>query len=636
MHLFSFIQGNRAVLILLIGFIFTSCAPSPISSERSLDLVNEQQNSNQQTSQYHLEVIADPFEPVNRGINQVNEGFLLGVMRPTTRFYRAIVPPAGRQSISNFDRNINYPGRVINHVLQGRWQGATDETIRFVTNTTVGLAGLFDPASFWNIPKSDADFAQTFYKWGWSPNNFVMLPILGPSDDLHFAGFVADKIPQPTNYYPPLSPITGATTFNRLSDRTESIVRFTKTEADAYASAKYLWTHASKEYPPNWSLNGPIHDPSLQTLKVATIRLDDPEFAFKSKEGKVRSPHTGRMMKFNYWLQKEHAPLVYIAPGIGSHLLSSNTLAIAENLYQNGYSVVTTIGTFHPDFMENVSTAKLPSYPPVDCHDLLVYLTTINQHLERKHSGKIGQRALVGFSLGAFQTLYLAAQEPRTKPELLTFERYVAINPPINLRYANKKLDSYLQAPLEWPSEERQARANNALHKAALYPFLPPNRRTKPLFDSIESRYLVGLSFRLALRSSIYSSQYRHNMGIIKTPLNNWRRDEAYSEILNYSFDDYINIFALPYYNSRGISEKDFQRESSLRAYQKSLKIQKKVRVMSNRDDFLINSKDVSWLNSTFGSSRLTLFPNGGHIGNLSTPPVKEAILKSLDGLKSN
>ena len=633
---FSSASTSRFVIILLAGLLFSSCAPSPSSSERQFEVAKKKQTTNQEHTQYQLEVIADPLEPMNRCINRLNEASLLGFIRPTTRLYRAVIPPAGRQLITNFDRNLNYPGRLLNHVLLGRWQGATDETVRFLTNTTVGLAGLFDPASYWKIPKSDADFAQTFYKWGWTPNNFVMLPILGPTDDLHFTGFVADKLPQPTNYFPLLSPLTGVTTFNRLSDRTEPIIRFTETEADSYASSKYLWTYASKEYPPDWTLNGPTHPPTLQTLRVSTIRLDDPEFTFKGKRGKVRSPHTGKMMKFYYWLQKKHAPLVYITPGIGSHLLSSNTLAIAENLYQNGYSVVTTIGTFHPDFMENISTAKLPSYPPVDCHDLLVYLTTINQYLEEKHSAKIGQRALIGFSLGAFQTLYLAAQEPQTKPELLTFDRYLAINPPVNLRYANRKLDTYLQAPLEWPSEVRQAKVNNALHKVTLYPFLPPNLREKPLFDSIESRYLVGLSFRLSLRSTIYSSQYRHNMGIIQAPLNNWRRDAAYSEILNYSFDDYINIFALPYYKSRGISQKDFQRESTLRSHQKSLKSQQKVRVMSNRDDFLLSPQDISWLNSTFGSSRLTLFADGGHIGNLSTPQVKEAILKSLDSLQSN
>ena len=85
-------------------------------------------------------------------------------------------------------------------MLQGRWTGVKDETARFVSNTTVGIGGLFDPATKWDIDKSDANFNQTFAKWGWEPNSYVMLPLLGPSDNRHAVSILADRATDPLTY----------------------------------------------------------------------------------------------------------------------------------------------------------------------------------------------------------------------------------------------------------------------------------------------------------------------------------------------------------------------------------------------------------------------------------------------------
>lgn len=614
--------------------IMTGCAPRP-------SLVDEQHEASKRPdAASHLPpenfptLINDPFEPVNRGITSVNEKVLFGVIRPTSRIYHAITPAPARQSVSNFSRNITYPVRLVNNALQGRWKGAGDESLRFLTNTTVGIGGLFDPASHWNIPKSEAKSAQTFHKWGWKPQSYVMLPLLGPSDDLHVGGRFADRALEPLSYYPDLWPVNAGITFNRLSNRAEPIAQFIEVQTDPYEGLKYIWTYSSKESPPNWALSAPKHFPSLQTLSVAAIRSDDPKFIAKGRKGSVRLSSTGRKMKFNYWFQKQRAPLVYILPGSGGHRLSANVLIIAENLYQNGYSVVTTVSTFHPEFMENASTTTMPAYQAVDCQDLLIYLTEINQSLEKKHPGRFSKRALVGLSLGGFQSLYLAANEKRMDPDALRFDRHVAINLPVDLDYSNKTIDNYYQAPLQWPASQRQEKIDNTLHKAAALPFLPEEQRRNPPFDGIESKYLVALSFRTTLRDTIYSSQYRHNMGILKAPLSKWRRKAAYNEILSYSFQDYLNTFVFPYYETRGISRAAVRRESNLRTYQQSLRANQKVRVITNKDDFILGPQNLSWLRSTFGTSRLTLFPNGGHIGNVSTPPVEKATIKALEGLQ--
>lgn len=616
---------------LLVPGMLTACSPvsAPVAGS-----VNTRVGRVRHEPGLFPDSIPDPYEPLNRGLWAVNRGILMGVMQPSGRVYRTIVPPPARQSINDFTRNITYPGRVVNHVLQGRWDGAGQESLRFICNTTAGVAGFFDVASEWKIPKSDADFGQTFGTWGWKPHGYMMLPLLGPSDDVHAMGLLADEASEPWNYAYPYTCASYGTTYNKLTDKTEVAAQLIQSEFDPYVGVKYLWTYGSKNQPPDWRTSGPKDIPTLQTLGVALIDTKDPKFIERTTEMSVRLPATGRTMKFNCWLQSGPAPLVYVSPGLGIHRLAGMTLSQAEALYQNGFSVVTLSGVFHPEFMENAATTALPGYSPVDCHDLLVLLTEIDRKLERKLPGRFGKRALVGSSWGGFQALQLAANEKKSGEGLLHFDRYVAIDIPVDRDYGVSHIDGFHDAPKAWPAAERQARVNNAIHKTTMIRVMPPEMLANPPFDGVESKFLVGLSFRLTLRDTIFCSQMRNNMGVLQTPLSNWRRDDCYREILDYSYKDYLSKFVVPYYKQRGISKADRAREGSLRSYGKQLHSLEKVRVIVNANDFLLRAQDISWLKSTFGPSRLTIFPGGGHLGNLASEPVQNKMIESLGGLK--
>ena len=147
--------------------------------------------------------VPDPLEPFNRVMWDFNKGLMTDVIKPTSRVYRFVVVKPVRTGIGNFGRNLTYPGRVINNLLQGKWSGARDESWRFVCNTTVGVAGFLDVATKWKIPKSDADFGQTFGQWGWKPQCFLMLPIYGPSNERDTVGLAADTAANPLLYISP-------------------------------------------------------------------------------------------------------------------------------------------------------------------------------------------------------------------------------------------------------------------------------------------------------------------------------------------------------------------------------------------------------------------------------------------------
>src|ERR1051325_3073241 len=154
------------------------------------------------------ESVPDPIEPFNRGIYALNKGILTGLVKPTAKVYRHVVVKPIRTGIGNFGKNITFPGRLINNVLQWKWDRARDETWRFCCNTTVGVAGFMDVATKWKIPKWDADFGQTLGQWGWKPQCYVMLPIFGPSNERDTLGLAAETAANPLTYFAPYSAAT--------------------------------------------------------------------------------------------------------------------------------------------------------------------------------------------------------------------------------------------------------------------------------------------------------------------------------------------------------------------------------------------------------------------------------------------
>ena len=616
-------------LILFASCFLPACAPSSQVETSAVATYSNQAPVPQ--------FINDPYERYNRGVWAANAGLAKGVIYPSTKVYKTVLPQPVRTSIQNFDRNITYPGRLVNNLLQGRWTGMGDETLRFLSNTTVGVGGLFDPATRWNIEKSDANFSQTFSKWGWRPKTYVVLPFFGPSDERNTLGLVADRASSPLIYLnQPERNATFVTTYNGISRVSDRARRIMEAEPDSYIFGKQAWTYISKYDQPYAGSTGPVDSGVLQTLAAASIAPKNKNFLGRGRKIKVKIPTTGRKLKFNYWLQPHPAPLVYIAPGLSSHRLSNLSLAVAENLHEQGYSVVSTTSVFHPEFMENASTANLPIYLPTDCKDLVVALTEADKALAKKHPGHFTKRALVGMSMGGFMTINMSLREEKADSDLIPFDRYVAVNSPVDMVYGAMRMKEFVQSPMAWPEAERQDRVNNALHKAAVNGVLLSKKDQPPLqFDQIESEYLVGLSFRLGLRNILFSSQIRNNQGILQTPLSKWKREPAYNEIINYSYHDYFNKFAVPYYQQQGISRDELLRHANLRNHELKLRNQSDLRIITNRNDFLLPDKDLKWLQKNFSSSRLTIFPQGGHLGNLNSPDVEKAIVKALEDLKA-
>ena len=126
--------------------------------------------------------VYDPFEGWNRGVYGFNNVVDEAVLEPVAKGYRAVTNEPIRGGVSNFLTNLRQPVVFANAVLQGKPETALDTVGRFLVNTTVGIGGIFDPATAAGVPKHREDFGQTLGVWGVPEGAYLMLPLMGPSN----------------------------------------------------------------------------------------------------------------------------------------------------------------------------------------------------------------------------------------------------------------------------------------------------------------------------------------------------------------------------------------------------------------------------------------------------------------------
>ncbi len=140
----------------------------------------------------------DPWEKYNRQMHRFNLAVDRGIARPLATAYVHVVPRVARTGVSNFFSNLRSPLTMVNQLLQGHADDAWDTLGRFLMNSTLGIGGLFDPASKAMVPRRSEDFGQTLGTWGWRDSRYVELPFFGPRTVRDVFGLAGDT---------PLSPL---------------------------------------------------------------------------------------------------------------------------------------------------------------------------------------------------------------------------------------------------------------------------------------------------------------------------------------------------------------------------------------------------------------------------------------------
>ncbi len=220
------------------------------------DAVNEseevEQNEPEQAEmEPEIPLIKDSFPSFNRAMFAFNDKAFHYFFKPIYTGYNSMVPEKARVSVRNFYTNIKMPIRFFNCLFQAEFEGAGTEMLRFVVNSTIGVAGFLDPAkSKFHIEKQDRDFGQTLGKYKMEPGTYIVWPFIGPSNKRDTIGLLGDAALNPLTWvsYFFLTPIEsmGNYTYDTVNDASidkgNTYESITKPAIDPYIAIQDAYT----------------------------------------------------------------------------------------------------------------------------------------------------------------------------------------------------------------------------------------------------------------------------------------------------------------------------------------------------------------------------------------------------------
>ena len=162
--------------------------------------------------------VYDPLSGYNRFMTTVNDKLYFWVLKPVARGFEFVIPEPGRLAISRCFKNILFPVRLVNNLLQLKIKRAGIESARFGVNTTIGILGFGDPARSWlDLNACDEDFGQTLGAYGVGSGFYLVLPIFGPSNARDTLGMFPDYFLNPINYIDSYALQAGVQSFGKFN-----------------------------------------------------------------------------------------------------------------------------------------------------------------------------------------------------------------------------------------------------------------------------------------------------------------------------------------------------------------------------------------------------------------------------------
>ena len=633
----------------------------------------------------------DPLEGFNRSMFEVDSVIMDYIARPIGWIWTSILPRPVIQCIENACHNLAFPGRMISSLGSAEWECAGVETGRFLLNSTIGIAGLFDPAEYWfHLYKTDADFGRMFATWGIGPGCRLIIPgsrHINIRDDV---GSIFDYLLDIRTYLP----YSSWAYVNNVVAMHPQFVNVIKGSADPYRTyvmmsllnrelqldkwyydyAKDVYHGRLPELPPDQGTTMPesLHGrrkvlkdyhslgPVIDTLRAiyfvpqkdhdwwyARLSIFNSDFEDKIHTRKVTVGIDPERSRLRYGFFEAPKPkdenevrpekLAIVIPGIGSIYNSQTALATAEEFYNAGYSVVLVDNGFNWRFM-TATDGKLPGYTPHDAAKMRTVLQKILADLREDGKIKDPRIVLTGWSMGGIELCHIAAMEE--KENTLGISRYLPINPPADLITALQTADTYAAVTRDWTFDEAVDKVSTGaglqyvLTKDVIPPFdseKPETFTRPPLVGDDVAKFFVAFSIQSCLTEDLEKTQREGKYPLpISAPCTMFNREDFYREVGGIGFMEYITRFLFPQMG-RDIKELDkLAAESGLRAVESTLKNNKSVRMIHAWDDILINDADRKFLDETLGD-RITWFSNGGHCGQFYTKAFREELLSRAE-----
>ncbi len=624
----------------------------------------------------------DTCESFNRKIFIFNQKLNKFVIRPVNKVWASVMPKYGMDRIQNACNNLEYPKRFTSCLLQGDVKASGKETLRFLTNTTIGLGGLYDPAKkFFNMEPKNEDTEQVLAKYKIKKGPYIVLPIITPTNTRGVVGKILDCPLDPSLYV--IGPITmivkAGLTLNKTTylqslaktiedtyadpyditkklygidnyiknsnlDRKEVIAQLIS-EQQAYASEHegFLLDSPTKQHPEDrqhitevkpdinlegYSPQGPVAD-SMRTALFEVPDLDNSIwsemsiwnrcFSNKIKTSSVNLASSRPDYKFRYIMQKnKNAPVAIVYPSIGEGIMSHHSVVLAKIFYDEGYSVIIQGSCFQWEFVKSAPENYRPGLPSRDAEQLRIATGKIVDKLQNKYSCKFDKKILIGTSFGALTSLFVASKEENQNT--LDISKYISINPPIEILYALKQLDKNCE---EWNKNQDDLCTRAAVAAGKII------QVSKELEETDNEAKLEVLPFSEDEAKLIVGFIMRQKLSDVIFTIENAsraRKSDIYAFINNTSYQDYAQKYLM------GDEYKTFDKlsyDTSLYSISSFLRNSNKYKIYHTLDDYFVNKQQLSWLKKV-ADNKTVYLSNGSHLGFLYRPEFQHSFKQDI------
>lgn len=245
----------RSIIMAALVGVMAGCASQPVrESEFTPPKRQFPELANRERSANAIVGVHDPFEKFNRSMYNFNTRFDRNVFLPVVAGYQTVTPNFVEKGVSNFFINLGEITSFMNNALQGQMRDSGATLSRFAINSTIGVLGLWDPATMMGIDRRPEDFGQTLGHWGVGAGPYIVLPIVGPSNARDATGLVVDTtvrtaaVDAVLDDSPSKSEIQiGLTLLNAIDLRANTAFRYYETGSPfEYSLVRYLYREKRK------------------------------------------------------------------------------------------------------------------------------------------------------------------------------------------------------------------------------------------------------------------------------------------------------------------------------------------------------------------------------------------------------
>ncbi|SKA08060.1 phospholipid-binding lipoprotein MlaA [Trichlorobacter thiogenes] len=182
-------QRLSGLIFLALLLSLSGCATTGVTTQAEIPARHSISEFNDQ----RFAEVSDPWEATNRSMYRFNFYFDKYLFLPVVGGYEYITPTFLQERISGFYSNLGELQNFSNSLFQLKGLEALSTLGRFVTNSTVGIGGLFDPATSFGLERRNQDFGKTLGYWGADSGPYLVLPVFGPSSMRDASGLVVDS-----------------------------------------------------------------------------------------------------------------------------------------------------------------------------------------------------------------------------------------------------------------------------------------------------------------------------------------------------------------------------------------------------------------------------------------------------------